>query len=298
MPAYFNGIFGHKPSQYAVSNVGQFPEPIEELSSYLGIGPMCKYAVDLKPVLMVLAGEKAAQLRLDEPVDLAKVKFFYQENDGGGDLVTKVDSDIRDVLKKVVKHFKDEVKADVTKVQIEKFKFASTLWLAMMKFKGSPGVLSTVTNIKGFLNIGIELIKWLFGQSTHTLVAILSILTEQSGVQYGTPEYHNLEKQKKELIKQVEDMLGTNGVLIYPTHPTVAPYHGETIIRAMNFSYTSIINILGLPSTSIPLGLGREGVPLGLQVIAGVNQDRLCLAVATELEKAFGGWVSIRQSNI
>jgi len=30
--------------------------------------------------------------------------------------------------------------------------------------------------------------------------------------------------------------------------------------------------------------------PLGIQVIANFNQDRLCLAVAEELERAFGGW--------
>ena len=28
-----------------------------------------------------------------------------------------------------------------------------------------------------------------------------------------------------------------------------------------------------------------------MQVIAAPNQDRLCIAVAEELEKAFGGWV-------
>lgn len=45
-----------------------------------------------------------------------------------------------------------------------------------------------------------------------------------------------------------------------------------------------------MPACQIPLGLGSEGVPLGLQVVANYNNDRLCLAVACELEKAFGGW--------
>lgn len=31
---------------------------------------------------------------------------------------------------------------------------------------------------------------------------------------------------------------------------------------------------------------------LCIQVIAARNQDKLCLAVAEELEKAFGGWVA------
>lgn len=38
MPAFFNGIFGHKPSRYVVSNAGQYPIPETELlNSFLGI---------------------------------------------------------------------------------------------------------------------------------------------------------------------------------------------------------------------------------------------------------------------
>lgn len=31
---------------------------------------------------------------------------------------------------------------------------------------------------------------------------------------------------------------------------------------------------------------------LGIQVVAGMNNDRLCLAVACHLERVFGGWRS------
>jgi len=40
------------------------------------------------------------------------------------------------------------------------------------------------------------------------------------------------------------------------------------------------------------MGLSKaEGVPLGIQVAAGDRNDKLTVAVAIELEKAFGGWV-------
>lgn len=51
-----------------------------------------------------------------------------------------------------------------------------------------------------------------------------------------------------------------------------------------------IINTLGLPVTQCPLGLGEEGLPLGVQVVAGKLQDHLTLDVALFLEKTFGGW--------
>lgn len=86
-------------------------------------------------------------------------------------------------------------------------------------------------------------------------------------------------------------MLGSDGVFIYPTAPQPALYHYETIVKPFDFAYTSIFNVLGLPATHCPMGLNKEGLPIGIQVIAGRNQDRLTIAVARELEKAFNGWV-------
>jgi len=86
-------------------------------------------------------------------------------------------------------------------------------------------------------------------------------------------------------------MLGDDGIFIYPTHPTPAPYHNEPLIKPFNFSYSGIFNVLGLPATHCPMGLNSRGLPIGIQVVAGPDQDRLTLAMAVELEKAFGGWV-------
>lgn len=73
----------------------------------------------------------------------------------------------------------------------------------------------------------------------------------------------------------------------------------------------AIFNIFGFPITQVPLGLGSWGVPLGVQVyrlivnyfqasnnfcfnkvIGNLHNDHLTLAVAAELEREFGGWVS------
>lgn len=44
MPAYFNGIFGHKPSQFIINNDGQFPAPYsDEQKAMLSTGPMCRF---------------------------------------------------------------------------------------------------------------------------------------------------------------------------------------------------------------------------------------------------------------
>lgn len=259
--------------------------------SYLGLGPMSRFASDLKPMLKIISGENAKKLNLDEPINLTSLKYFYQETDGGSFFVTPVDYDIRAAMEKVIRHLQMSLKAKPQRVKITKLKDSSSIWLANMKDKDAIGFDSQLANLNGHINPYIELLKWFVASSNHTFIAIMTAITERIGIQYGTPEHQKKVLEKEEMIREFQDMLGTNGVFIYPTHPTVAPYHNEPIAKAFNFSYTAIINTLGLPATAVPLGLGTEGLPIGLQVVANANQDRLCLAVACELERAFGGWV-------
>lgn len=292
MPAFFNGIFGHKPSKFIVSNIGQYPEAVTtEHNSFLGTGPMCRYACDLKPMLQILADKNATSLYLDDPVDLKNVKFYYQDCDGGAALVTPVDPDLKQALDKVVKHLRNTVKAEVKKVAIPALRQSAPIWFAGMRVKESIDFDVQLANFDGKINVWWELLKLLFGQSNHTFIALLTCITERYGVQYGTEKHSKLLETKRQLYQEFKDMLGNDGVFLYPTHPTAAPYHTEPIVRAFNFSYTAIFNTLGLPATAIPLGLGLQGLPLGIQAIGGMNQDRLTLAVACELERAFGGWV-------
>ena len=53
MPSFFSGIFGHKPSPDVVPNSGQFPDATGNRQQFLCTGPMCRYAGDLIPLLMV-----------------------------------------------------------------------------------------------------------------------------------------------------------------------------------------------------------------------------------------------------
>lgn len=291
MPAFFNGVFGHKPSPFIVSNEGQWPIPqSKEILSFLGIGPMSRFAGDLKPMLKILSGKNADKLNLDAPVNLSTLKFFYQENDGGSLFVSPVDYDIRMALDNVIRHLQTSLNAKPQRVKISKLKKSLPIWLTNMK-EDSIGFDAQLANLNGRINPYIEMLKWFVGQSKHTFIAIMTAITDRVNVQYGTPEYYQKVQEKNDLMHEFEEMLGDNGVFIYPTHPTVAPYHNEPIIRPFNFSYTACINTLGLPATAIPLGIGSEGVPIGLQVVANRNQDRLCLAVACELEHAFKGWV-------
>lgn len=66
--------------------------------------------------------------------------------------------------------------------------------------------------------------------------------------------------------------------------------HNDSHMKLSGVAYTMIFNLFGFPSTHVPLGQDRNGLPVGFQIVAAPYQDRLCLCIAAEIEAAFGGW--------
>lgn len=66
-----------------------------------------------------------------------------------------------------------------------------------------------------------------------------------------------------ELKSKLMKILGDNGVLLFPTFPSSAPYRGS---GAIDFGYTGIFNVLGFPATTCPIGKDKKGLPFGIQV--------------------------------
>lgn len=112
-----------------------------------------------------------------------------------------------------------------------------------------------------------------------------------------------------------QEKLGNDGILLYPSMNS-APHHYAIYLRPFHFGYTAVFNVFKLPTCHVPMGLDDKGIPVGiqvfnvfsqlkiftqitgfvivnvdLQVVAGPDNDKLCIAVAKELESAFGGWV-------
>lgn len=60
MPAFFNGIFGHKATSGVISNKTQHPPATHALQEkMLATGPMCRYASDLSLLFKIHAGPEA-----------------------------------------------------------------------------------------------------------------------------------------------------------------------------------------------------------------------------------------------
>ncbi|XP_028821220.1 fatty-acid amide hydrolase 2-B [Denticeps clupeoides] len=292
MPSFFSGIFGHKTTPYMVTYDGQHPPASGAHEDFISTGPMCRYAEDLLPVLEIMAGPNAHKLHLSEPVDLKKLRFFSVPHDGGSVYVPPVDKQLIQAQRQVVERLEADLGVKVQELCLPQLKYSFEIWnsyLGLPDKEGKPPQSFANALADGGAPVWPvwELVKRMLGKSSHTMAAIGVALSEK--FMFSAPS-HFLRQQKEALEKQLEELLGSDGVLLYPSHPYFAPKHHEPLLNPFSCAYTGIFNILGLPVTQCPLGLGREGLPLGLQVVAWRLQDRLTLATALYLEEAFGGW--------
>ncbi|KAJ9578564.1 hypothetical protein L9F63_005214 [Diploptera punctata] len=275
MPAFYCGIFGHKPTTGLISTKGLTRRTGLEGHTMVSAGPMCKYAQDLAPFLQVLVGKNISKLQLDAEVSLADLKFFYM-TETGDVRASSVSVDMLHALEKAKTHFHEICKTPLSKM---KMRYSFKLWRYWMT-KEPANFAHELTNREGIASFWKEFPKKCIGQSDYTLAALIRLADSI------------LPQEKSEtLLDCHQEKLGDDGVLLFPSHPFPAVYHYSSFLRPYNFVYWGIFNVLMLPVTQVPMGLNKDGLPLGIQVVAGPYKDHLCLAVAKELQKVFGGWV-------
>jgi aspartyl-tRNA(Asn)/glutamyl-tRNA(Gln) amidotransferase subunit A len=72
-----------------------------------------------------------------------------------------------------------------------------------------------------------------------------------------------------------------------PTAATVIGAHaGDPLSMYLSDVYTLPANLAGIPGVSIPCGLTREGLPVGLQLMAGHFQEEVLIRAAHNFEQA------------
>ncbi|XP_044258766.1 fatty-acid amide hydrolase 2-B-like [Tribolium madens] len=289
LPAMFNCVFGHKPTARTIPIKGHFPYCTDErYADFFAIGPMTRYSKDLKLMMKVMANESLLPvLRLEDKVDLSKIRVFFMEEESKSFVSPKVQDEISQAIRQSVEYLKVRCNCEI----ISDFKF--TELKNSCEIAGSA--LYSLDDIPNLLkadnqNLALELLKSVIGQSNYTFNLLFFYTLQYMFKTFVTNEGY---LKKNEYLKQLfTEKLGQDGVFLYPTFTTSAFYHDSFLFKSMGVSYLMIFNSLGLPATNIPCGLDKNGLPVGIQVVAAPYQDRLCFAVAEELEKCFNGWIS------
>ena len=200
-------------------------------------------------------------------------------------------------------HFNKQFGSKVRKVSFPALSESFDIFNENYKIENEPSLASQLVDCKYEPNMWIELIKKLIGLSVFTwpLIFLCFFSASTRGINERTKSFvKKADRLRQEMIDMFEKNADAEAnseakfegsIFLYPTHPELAPKHHTTIFKVNNTSYTSVFNILGFPVTQVPLGLNREGLPIGIQIIAAPFCDHLTLSAAVELEAKFDGWV-------
>lgn len=288
LPAAFVGVFGHKPSPFSVSPYGHNPSCEDESwGNFFTPGAMCRYAEDLPLLLRAMQDPTGTPLMLDAAVNLTEINYYYMENDGPTGLTQPIQPDIQDAIQNVVNHFNAE------KVTLKRMIWALDISICkMLRMKNIETIYTQQRDGQPSTTVGKELVKYFCGCSDSDLPSVV-IGPMQHIVQNYIPSSRLafLNEQTELLRKDFLDLLGNDGVFIYPVFPNTAHRHFEIFHKLVDTSYMMVFNTLGLPAASCMVGLDRNKLPIGVQIVASPGQDHLIFAVAQELERKYGGWV-------
>lgn len=297
LPAFFCGVYGHKPTPGYVSNNGHVPTSSDPMwDHYFTLGPITRYAEDIPLMLKaVTEPSKVGKLRLDDSIDVKKVRILYMYGEGCESALQKVPGvESMRAIGMAISTLKEKYGCQVEQVKISEFTDSIYMNSLILQMKGIENVFQPDDDHPdewGIMQVLNVIFKKLTFRSSASISCILfgplKLIVDL------TPDsIRSLLKQRANSVQaKVVELLKDDAVLLYPTFPEEAPFHHRMCSKLLEVSYCTIFNILGMPVTQCPITRTSDGLPVGLQIAAAPHQDRLCLAVARALEKELGGWV-------
>ena len=238
-PAAFCGIIGFKPSYGVISRYGV----IAHASSFDTVGILGKSIKDIKIVFKTIMGHDGHDLSMSQelPNETVEEKKKYKI----GYLKNALEFEgLQEEIKKSIQNF-------------------------LGKLQDEQNIIESVE--VDFLDYVVPIYYVL------TTAEACSNLARYDGVRYGyrTASYSNFEDEK--IKNAFHEIFNNYDFLILPTTTTTAfkinDISNDDEISYWSDIFTVIASLVGLPAISIPYGVDKNNMPIGLQIIANKNKD-------------------------
>ena len=292
IPAFCNGVFGHKPTGGLVPGTGQYPQYTGRMQRFNTTGPLARRAEDLMPLLRILAGPDGADdqctaMALGDPaaLDLAALRVIVVE---GNARFSPVEGELR-IAQQHAAYALAQRGARVEMRVLPRLRDALEIYLGTLHEAGGADIAAALGEGER-VALWRELARSLVGRSPHTTPVLITALFERLG-RFAPRRLARYASLGREVRAELEALLGDDGVLLHPSARSLPPRLEREFVALFTFAYTALFNGLELPATQVPLGLGEQGLPLGIQVAAARGCDHLTIAVAQALEESHGGWL-------
>ena len=109
---------------------------------------------------------------------------------------------------------------------------------------------------------------------------------------YYDAYYRRAQQVRRLISNQFTDVLKNVDALLFPTSPVPAfaigdeSYVDDPVAMYLIDVFTVTVNLVGLPAISVPFGLSREGLPLGMQLLGRAFDEETVLTLGDVLFKA------------
>ena len=294
LPAHFNGVFGLKPTGGRVPNTGQWPGLENE--AYLVTGPLARRAADLELLLGVLAGPDGIDRACPDPprfplgrsADVGQLRVFRVSDDSYTRLARRPSPVVACAVDDAFQRLARDSSNGGVCVQMLDFRASVETWATMLTVRGGGPPFAHFLGDEQPMNVVAALLHYLVRPSScpHTLPALgLATIEVFSGATPSLDE--RIIAAGTSLRVRLNQMLADDGILVFPTFPSVAPRHGDALRSPFDFAFTAIFNALELPVAVVPVGhCPSTGLPVGVQLVAAQGCDHVAIAAAIRLEAA------------
>jgi aspartyl-tRNA(Asn)/glutamyl-tRNA(Gln) amidotransferase subunit A len=276
LPASVCGVVGLKPTYGRVSRHGIFP-----LSwSMDHAGPLTRSVEDAAIVLQAIAGPDSKDLSTASvPVpdyslalkrDVKGLRVGLPRNyffDGVG-------QEIQDAIRKAARVL-EGAGMEVVEVSIPYAEYIVPAWLGVMSVEAAAVHQA-----------------YLRTRATEYVRNVLDIVLPGNFLPAAT--HMKAEKARRMITQSFKDLLKQVDVLITPASPVVAWTPGR--LRQFGPRAVDVVaklsqcacpfNLTGLPSISVPCGMGSEGIPIGMLISGRAYDEETVLRVAYTYEES------------
>jgi len=307
-PAAYCGVVGLKPTYGRVSRSGL----IAYASSLDQIGPIGKNVRDCAACYEVLAGkDKKDSTSSQQPVEsvrelwgeeaLNKTAACYLQGKKIGVpreyLAEGIEAEVKEAIEETMKQLQ------TSGCEVELFSLDYTEYVIpayyLIACAEASSNLERFDGVKyGYRNETAEGLHEMYKKSRqegfgeevkHRILLGAFVLSEG----YYDAYYLKALKAKAFIFREFERVFQKYDCILAPAAPTTAPELGTSLTDPLKMYlsdiYTVAVNLAGLPAISLPIGMDRKGLPIGMQIIGNRFQEKNILGVAAGVEQLRGG---------
>ena len=283
VPAHFCGICGLKPTPGRIPATGHFPGGGGAFAWIGVVGPMARTVADVRALFEAMAGPDAGDalcapvpVRAVSEKEVRGLRVGILESDALGAVTPETSAALERAASLLTQQgFKVETK------RLNGLERAIQLWWYFFGPVTGHLIRDGVVGLEESLSPMLR---------EYVALATAEIPMEFEGFLTACGERDSL---RAAILRQMEEMT----ILLSPVSSAPAFRHGEGNWRSgekenyrdtMRFSQW--LNLAGFPGVAVPVGISREGLPIGVQVIGRPYEEELVLAVAEAIERARGAW--------